>query len=126
MATARSGSWIGPARSPTNSWIGRWLRLSAGSKFLTGSQSMRSRMLQLGIYRWPNLSRPLRTGDLRNELLHVCLDQCLAADAAYVVIAAAPWRLLTTAAIATCSLQVASSRGGSIWRHTPWVRARRA
>jgi SagB-type dehydrogenase family enzyme len=43
-----------------------------------------------GIYRWPDLSRPVRAGSLRDELLHVCLDQSLAADAAYVVIAAAP------------------------------------
>jgi SagB-type dehydrogenase family enzyme len=41
-----------------------------------------------GLYRWPDLSRPLRAGDLRNELLRVCLDQSLAADAAYVAIAA--------------------------------------
>jgi hypothetical protein len=42
-----------------------------------------------GIYRWPDLSRPLRTGALRDELERVCLDQTLAADAAYVVIGAA-------------------------------------
>ncbi|WP_229402289.1 SagB/ThcOx family dehydrogenase [Micromonospora okii] len=43
-----------------------------------------------GLYRWPELSRPLRAGDLRDELLRVCLDQALAADAAYVVVAATP------------------------------------
>jgi len=43
-----------------------------------------------GIYRWPDLSTPLRTGDLRDELERICLDQTLAADAAYVVIGAAP------------------------------------
>src|SRR6185436_17535758 len=43
-----------------------------------------------GIYRWPDLSRPRRTGDLRDELERICLDQTLAADAAYVVIGAAP------------------------------------
>ena len=43
-----------------------------------------------GIYRWPDLSRPRREADLRDELLRICLDQSLAADAAYVVIAAAP------------------------------------
>jgi SagB-type dehydrogenase family enzyme len=43
-----------------------------------------------GLYRWPDLSRPLQTGDLRDELLRICLDQSLAADAAYVVIAATP------------------------------------
>lgn len=41
-----------------------------------------------GIYRWPDLSTPLRTGDLRAELERVCLDQTLAADAAFVVIGA--------------------------------------
>jgi len=43
-----------------------------------------------GIYRWPDLSRPRRTGDLRDELERICLDQTLAADAAYVVIGATP------------------------------------
>jgi Nitroreductase family len=43
-----------------------------------------------GIYRWPDLSTPLRTGDLRDELERICLGQTLAADAAYVVIGAAP------------------------------------
>ncbi|PZG02484.1 hypothetical protein C1I99_02380 [Micromonospora deserti] len=42
-----------------------------------------------GLYRWPDLSTPLRAGNLRDELLRICLDQSLAADAAYVVIAAA-------------------------------------
>ena len=42
-----------------------------------------------GIYRWPNVSSPLRTGDLRDDLERICLDQTLAADAAYVVIGAA-------------------------------------
>ncbi|MGK5444643.1 nitroreductase family protein [Micromonospora sp. URMC 105] len=43
-----------------------------------------------GLYRWPDLARPLWAGDLRDELLRVCLDQSLAGDAAYVVIAATP------------------------------------
>jgi hypothetical protein len=42
-----------------------------------------------GVYRWPDLSTPLRTGDLRDELEWICLDQTLGADAAYVVIGAA-------------------------------------
>jgi hypothetical protein len=41
-----------------------------------------------GLYRWPDLETPLRAGPLRDELLRICLDQYLAADAAYVVIAA--------------------------------------
>jgi len=47
-----------------------------------------------GIYRWPDLSRPRLTGELRDELERICLDQTLAADAAYVVIGAAPLSLL--------------------------------
>jgi hypothetical protein len=43
-----------------------------------------------GLYRWPDLSTPVRSGRLREELERVCLDQALAADAAYVVIAASP------------------------------------
>lgn len=43
-----------------------------------------------GLYRWPDLSTPLRAADLRDDLLRVCLDQSLAGDAAYVVIAATP------------------------------------
>ncbi|BCJ40571.1 hypothetical protein GCM10010168_80950 [Actinoplanes ianthinogenes] len=43
-----------------------------------------------GLYRWPDLAKPLRAGDLRGELLRICLDQGLAADAGYVAIAAVP------------------------------------
>ena len=43
-----------------------------------------------GLYRWPDLSTPKRAGDLRDELERICLGQTLAADAAYVVISAAP------------------------------------
>ena len=43
-----------------------------------------------GVYRWPDLDHPLRSAPLRDELLRICLDQSLAADAAYVVIAAIP------------------------------------
>lgn len=41
-----------------------------------------------GLYRWPDLAEPVRPGDLREELFRVCLDQGLARDAAFVVIAA--------------------------------------
>ena len=43
-----------------------------------------------GLYRWPDLTAPLREADLRDELLRIALDQFLAADAAYVAISAAP------------------------------------
>jgi hypothetical protein len=42
-----------------------------------------------GVYRWPNLSRPVRAGELRDELYRVCYDQGLGRDAAFVVITAA-------------------------------------
>ena len=45
--------------------------------------------LEPGLYRWPDLANPLRTGDLRQELLRVCWDQDLGRDAASVVVAAA-------------------------------------
>ena len=41
-----------------------------------------------GLYRWPDLSSPTRAGNLRDELYRVALDQPLARDAAFVVIAA--------------------------------------
>lgn len=41
-----------------------------------------------GLYRWPNLTEPVRAGDLRDELAEVCMQQALAAEAAYVTIAA--------------------------------------
>jgi hypothetical protein len=44
--------------------------------------------LEPGVYRWPDLSSPVRTGNLREELYRVCLDQGLGRDAAFVVIGA--------------------------------------
>ena len=44
--------------------------------------------LAAGLYRWPDLDRPLRREPMRDELLRVCWDQDLARDAAFVVIAA--------------------------------------
>ena len=41
-----------------------------------------------GVYRWPDLSAPVRPGAMRDELYRVCVDQGLARDAAFVVIAA--------------------------------------
>jgi hypothetical protein len=41
-----------------------------------------------GVYRWPDLDTPVRSGPMRDELLRISLDQYLAADAAYVVISA--------------------------------------
>ena len=41
-----------------------------------------------GLYRWPDLAAPVRTGDLRQEMYHTCMNQGLGRDAAFVVIAA--------------------------------------
>jgi hypothetical protein len=41
-----------------------------------------------GVYRWPELSAPARSGAMRDELYRVCLEQGLARDAAFVVIGA--------------------------------------
>ncbi len=42
-----------------------------------------------GLYHWPDLSAPVRAGDLRADLRRIALGQGLAGDAAFVVIAAA-------------------------------------
>jgi nitroreductase len=42
-----------------------------------------------GLYRWPDLSKPVRGGNLRAELHRVAAGQGLAGDAAFVVITAA-------------------------------------
>jgi hypothetical protein len=42
-----------------------------------------------GVYRWPDLSSPRRAGAMRNELYLASMEQGLARDAAFVVIAAA-------------------------------------
>jgi SagB-type dehydrogenase family enzyme len=42
-----------------------------------------------GVYRWPDLDTPVRGAELREELLRICLDQYLAADAGYLAIGAA-------------------------------------
>jgi hypothetical protein len=45
-----------------------------------------------GVYRWPDFGSPVRSGPQRDELLRICLDQYLAADAAYVAVGADPRR----------------------------------
>ncbi len=45
--------------------------------------------LAAGVYQWPAVQVPVRTGALRGELHRVCLRQALARDAAFVTIAAA-------------------------------------
>jgi hypothetical protein len=45
--------------------------------------------VEAGVYEWPDLATPLRSGDLRDELGRIALGQGLAHDAAFVVIGAA-------------------------------------
>jgi hypothetical protein len=45
--------------------------------------------LKPGVYRWPELTAPVRAGELRRELYRIALDQGLPRDAAFVVIATA-------------------------------------
>ena len=45
--------------------------------------------LEPGVYRWSDLSVPVRAGELRRELYRVALDQGLPRDAAFVVIGTA-------------------------------------
>lgn len=42
--------------------------------------------MEPGLYRWPDLEQPLRTGNLRDELHRFCMDQGLGRDAAFVVV----------------------------------------
>jgi SagB-type dehydrogenase family enzyme len=44
--------------------------------------------LEPGLYRWPDLERPLRPGSLRDELWVACYGQDLGRDASFVVIGA--------------------------------------
>jgi hypothetical protein len=44
--------------------------------------------MRQGLYRWPDLSEPVRAGVMRDELYRVCMEQGLPRDAAFVVIAA--------------------------------------
>ncbi|HEX4787310.1 MAG TPA: nitroreductase family protein [Actinospica sp.] len=54
--------------------------------------------LESGIYRWPQLDKPVRAGgeqEMRAELHRVCLGQALGRDAAFVVVAATDVTLLS-------------------------------
>jgi hypothetical protein len=42
-----------------------------------------------GLYRWPDLDTPRRSGDLREELVRLCVYQDLGGDAAFVVLSCA-------------------------------------
>ncbi len=122
VVVARSGAWTGPGRCRGRCWSGRW-RAAARRRVPHWVVVHGVDGVAAGVYRWPDLYTPLRAGDLRDELLRICLDQSLAADAAYVVIAATSLSRWTTAATATPSSRRGWSRAGSTWRRTPWVPA---
>ena len=44
--------------------------------------------LEPGVYRWPDLKRPLRRGPLRDELWIACYEQDLGRDASFVLVSA--------------------------------------
>ena len=50
--------------------------------------------LEAGLYRWPDLGRPLRSGPLRDELWVACYGQDLGRDASFVVISTVDLDLL--------------------------------
>ena len=81
--------------------------------------------LDPGLYRWPDLDRPLRRGPLREELLRACWDQDLGRDAAFVVMSAIDLDRSTTAATAKPSSTPASSPAAFIWPPTRSGSARR-
>ncbi len=45
--------------------------------------------LEAGVYRWPDMTAPVRAGAMREEMFRIALDQELAGAAAFVVIGAA-------------------------------------
>jgi hypothetical protein len=44
--------------------------------------------LEPGLYRWPDLERPIRRGSLRDELWVACYEQDLGRDASFVLVSA--------------------------------------
>ena len=74
--------------------------------------------LEPGLYRWPDLGRPVRRGPLRDELWVACYEQDLGRDAAFVVIGAVDLDRSTTAGTARPSSTQASWRAACISRRT--------
>ena len=83
--------------------------------------------LEPGIYRWPELDKPVRAGSeeqMRAELHRVCLEQALGRDAAFVAVAATDVTQLSDRAYRHAQLAAASRRGGCTWPRTRWAPAR--
>jgi SagB-type dehydrogenase family enzyme len=70
--------------------------------------------LEPGIYRWPDLGRPVRAGseeETRAELHRVCLGQALGRDAAFVAVAAADVTRLSDRAYRRAQLAAGLAEG---------------
>jgi hypothetical protein len=67
--------------------------------------------LDPGLYRWPDLTAPVRPGALRDELYRVCLEQALGRDAAFVAIAAADIERLSDAEYRDAQLAAGLAEG---------------
>ena len=83
------GGWIRRAGLPEEVLRTTMLAAMRGVGSPIGSWCMTSKGSRPGVYRWPDLSAPTRTGALREELFRISLEQGLARDAAFVVIGAA-------------------------------------
>ena len=79
--------WIRRPPFRASSTSGRSRLRSAAAGRRTSSRSIVDGV-EPGLYRWPDLDTPLGTGNLREELFRVCLDQELGPDASFVVIGA--------------------------------------
>ncbi len=64
-----------------------------------------------GVYRWPDLTAPVRPGALRDELYRVCLEQALGRDAAFVAVAAADMARLSDAEYRDAQLAAGLAEG---------------
>ena len=67
--------------------------------------------LDPGVYRWPDLTAPVRPGAMRDELYRVCLEQALGRDAAFVTIAAADVERLSDAEYRDAQLAAGLAEG---------------
>ena len=67
--------------------------------------------LDPGVYRWPDLTAPVRQTAMRDELYRVCLEQALGRDAAFVAIAAAEIERLSDAEYRDAQLAAGLAEG---------------
>ena len=87
-AVGRRGSWIRTPRSIATRSTSRSQPPLSGSHASHFVAVHAVEGLDPGLYRWPDLDRPVRRGLLREELLRACWDQDLGRDAAFVVMSA--------------------------------------